>query len=171
SHEFFQDCKRDAKGHCSTGSGGGAKTSGGDAKPKGGKEEDGQKSKKPEGGKGENGKSKGGQSDKSALNKLASLGKKGLDGTVKAEHGVRDAIKHQFQKLPESMQAPIAGFLNAFYGTYVLAQDTADKVAKAQGMDDKQRQSLSTALCAVDAIGMKLNAVAGTTLGGPLAGT
>ena len=65
----------------------------------------------------------------------------------------------------------MAGFLKYFYGTYVLAQSTVDKVAQANGMDEVGRNRLAAIVSTIDAIGMKANAAAGSAIGGPLGAT
>lgn len=107
---------------------------------------------------------------KNAMSKLVDIGKKVLSGASDLEHGAKELAKAQFAKLPDKVRAPVAGFLKAFYGTYVVAQATADKVAQKNGMDDAGRQHLASVLTAIDCIGMKTNAAIGSAIGGPAVG-
>lgn len=105
------------------------------------------------------------------LAKMTALGKGVVTGAMDVEHGVKEYLKNQFTKLPVAVQYPVAGFLKLFYGTYVIAQRAVDEVAKEQGFDERTRNRIATVVTAVDAIGMKGNALLGTVVGGPAVGT
>lgn len=129
------------------------------------------KGKGPGGGQFTGNGDSGGEQKESGIDKLTSVGKKVVNGTLDLEHGAKEWAKKQFDKLPNAVKIPAAGFLKVFYGTYIVAQDAVDKVAKAQGMDEQGRHRLASVICAIDAAGMKGNAIAGGAVGGPIAAT
>lgn len=102
--------------------------------------------------------------------KIADVGKKVLGGALDLEHGAKEAIKGGFETLHPAVKAPVTGFLKLFYGTYVIAQKAVDEVCKEEGWTEKGKERLASVVGAIDCVGMKVNAVAGTAVAGPVGG-
>jgi hypothetical protein len=107
----------------------------------------------------------------SGLATLTEIGKSAIGKTLDLEHGAKELVKAQFEKLPDKVRAPVAGFLKLFYGTYVVAQKAVDEVAKEQGISEEGRHRLASVVCAIDAAGMKANMIAGAAAAGPIGST
>ncbi len=106
----------------------------------------------------------------SALDKLAAAGKAALGKASEWEHGAKDAIVAQVDKLPAALKMPVVAVFKAAYGSYLMANKAVDAVAKERGMTDDQRKATASALTTADAVlGMKvLPAIVGP-IAGPVA--
>jgi hypothetical protein len=96
-----------------------------------------------------------------AMAKVMDVGKKVLLGALDMEHGAKEYVKRQVQRLPKALHVPVAGAVKLFYGTYVAAQHVADHVAQANGLDEKARNRLATVIAVADIVGMKVEMMAG----------